>query len=43
MENLLKCQKKGDYITVDDLVKEVGKDSVRFMMLNRSNEVEMGF
>jgi arginyl-tRNA synthetase len=25
------------------LVKEVGKDSVRFMMLNRSNDVELDF
>ena len=25
-------KRKGDYITVEDLIKEVGKDSVRFMM-----------
>jgi len=36
-------KRKGDYITVEDLVKEVGKDSVRFMMLNRSNDVELDF
>jgi len=36
-------KRKGNYITVDDLVKEVGKDSVRFMMLNRSNDVELDF
>ena len=36
-------KRKGDYITVEDLIKEVGKDSVRFMMLNRSNEVELDF
>ena len=36
-------KRKGDYITVEDLLKEVGKDSVRFMMLNRSNEAELDF
>ena len=36
-------KRKGDYITVEDLIKEVGKDSTRFMMLNRSNEVELDF
>ena len=36
-------KRKGDYITVEDLVSEVGKDSVRFMMLNRSNDVELDF
>jgi len=36
-------KRKGDYVTVEDLVKEVGKDSVRFMMLNRSNDVELDF
>ncbi len=36
-------KRKGDYITVNDLIKEVGKDSARFMMLNRSNEVELDF
>ena len=36
-------KRKGDYITVEDLIKEVGKDSVRFMMLNRSNNVELDF
>ena len=36
-------KRKGDYITVDDLINEVGKDSVRFMMLNRSNDVELDF
>jgi len=36
-------KRRGDYITVDDLIKEVGKDSVRFMMLSRSNEVELDF
>ena len=36
-------KRAGDYITVDDLVHEVGKDSVRFMMLSRSNDVELDF
>ena len=36
-------KRKGDYITVEDLIKEVGIDSVRFMMLNRSNDVELNF
>jgi arginyl-tRNA synthetase len=36
-------KRKGDYITVEDLVNEVGKDSVRFMMLNTSNDVELDF
>ena len=36
-------KRKGDYITAEDLVNEVGKDSVRFMMLNRSNDVELDF
>jgi len=36
-------KRKGDYITADDLIKEVGRDSVRFMMLSRSSEVEFEF
>jgi arginyl-tRNA synthetase len=36
-------KRKGNYITLKDLVNEVGKDSVRFMMLNRSNDVELDF
>ena len=43
MENLSKCQKKGDYITVEDLINEVGKDATRFIMLNRSSDVELDF
>ena len=44
MENHLKCQKeKGDYITVEDLINEVGKDATRFIMLNRSSDVELDF
>ncbi len=36
-------KRQGEFISVDDLLKEVGKDSVRFMMLNRSNDVELDF
>ncbi len=36
-------KRAGDYVTAEDLVKEVGKDSIRFMMLNRSNDVELDF
>jgi arginyl-tRNA synthetase len=36
-------KRKGDYITVEDLVSEVGSDSTRFIMLNRSNDVELDF
>ena len=33
----------GDFISVDDLLNEVDKDSIRFMMLNRGNDVELDF
>ena len=36
-------KRKGDYITAEDLINEVGKDSVRFMMLSRSNDSELDF
>ena len=36
-------KRKGDYITVDDLIEEVGKDATRFIMLNRSGDVELDF
>ncbi|MBH00954.1 MAG: arginine--tRNA ligase [Candidatus Pelagibacter sp.] len=36
-------KRKGDYITVDDLLNEVGKDATRFIMLNRSSDVELDF
>ena len=36
-------KRKGDYITVEDLLEEVGKDATRFIMLNRSNDVELDF
>ena len=36
-------KRKGDYITVEDLVKEVGKDAARFIMLSRSSNVQLDF
>ena len=36
-------KRKGDYITVHDLVNEVGKDATRFIMLNRSGDAELDF
>ena len=36
-------KRKGDYITVEDLILEVGKDATRFIMLNRSSDVELDF
>ena len=34
-------KRKGDYITVEDLIDEVGKDATRFIMLNRSSDAEI--
>ena len=36
-------KRKGNYITLDDLINEVGKDATRFIMLNRSSDVELDF
>ena len=36
-------KRKGEYITVNDLINEVGKDATRFIMLNRSSDVELDF
>tara|TARA_Y100000590_G_scaffold267194_1_gene300078 strand:- start:5190 stop:6923 length:1734 start_codon:yes stop_codon:yes gene_type:complete len=36
-------KRKGNYITLDDLIGEVGKDAIRFIMLNRSSDVELDF
>ena len=36
-------KRAGDFISVNDLLNEVNKDSIRFMMLNRSNDVELEF
>ncbi len=36
-------KRAGDFISVQDLLNEVNRDSIRFMMLNRSNDVELDF
>ena len=36
-------KRSGEFISVNDLLNEVNKDSIRFMMLNRSNDVELEF
>ena len=36
-------KRAGDFISAQDLLNEVDKDSLRFMMLNRSNDVELDF
>ena len=36
-------KRAGDFISVQDLLNEVDKDPIRFMMLNRSNDVELEF
>ncbi len=36
-------KRAGDFIAAKDLLDEVSKDSIRFMMLNRSNDVELDF
>ena len=36
-------KRAGDFISVQDLLNEVNKDAIRFMMLNRSNDVELDF
>ena len=36
-------KRSGDFISAQDLLNEVEKDQIRFMMLNRSNDVELDF
>ena len=36
-------KRAGDFISAQDLLNEVDRDSIRFMMLNRSNDVELDF
>ncbi len=36
-------KRAGDFISAQDLLNEVDKDSIRFMMLNRSNDAEIDF
>ena len=37
-KKLKMSKRKGDYITVDDLINEVEKDATRFIMLSRSTQ-----
>ena len=36
-------KRKGDFITIKDVLNEVGRDSLRFMMLSRGNDIELDF
>ena len=36
-------KRSGEFISAQDLLNEVKKDQIRFMMLNRSNDVELDF
>ena len=36
-------KRSGEFISVQDLLNQVDKDPIRFMMLNRSNDVELDF
>ena len=36
-------KRAGDFISASDLLNEVEKDQIRFMMLSRSNDVELDF
>ena len=36
-------KRAGKFISVTDLLREVDKDSIRFMMIDRSNDVELDF
>ncbi len=36
-------KRAGEFISAQDLLNEVNKDSIRFMMLSRSNDVELDF
>ncbi len=36
-------KRSGEFISAQDLLNEVEKDQIRFMMLNRSNDVELDF
>ena len=36
-------KRSGDFVTISEVLKEVDKDSIRFIMLSRSNDVELDF
>ena len=43
-KKVLKMSKRaGDYILIEDLLKEVGADVIRFVMLSRNNDVPLDF
>ncbi len=42
-EQFKMSKRAGDFITASDLIYEVGKDSVRFMMIYRSNDSQLDF
>ena len=42
-KELKMSKRSGDFITLSDLVKEVGSDSIRFMMMYRKNEAPLEF
>ena len=42
-EQFKMSKRSGDFVSLQNLLGEVDKDSVRFMMLNRSNDVEIEF
>ncbi len=42
-EQFKMSKRSGDFVALSSLLKEVEKDSVRFMMLNRSNDMELEF
>jgi arginyl-tRNA synthetase len=36
-------KRAGDFVTLRDVIEEVGRDAIRFMMLNRTNDAELDF
>jgi arginyl-tRNA synthetase len=36
-------KRAGDFVTLRDVIDEVGRDAIRFMMLNRTNDAELDF
>ena len=42
-EPIRMSKRAGNFVTLRDVVEQVGKDAVRFMMLTRSNEAPLDF
>ena len=42
-EQLKMSKRSGDFITLDEMINEVGSDSIRFMMMYRKNEAPLEF